>query len=92
MSRQYRFDDRGGDNSIAKLWNQGMGRLTFVVLVEEERKVLVNSTIARKRDYERIAEVFPEYEIVDVTYGYPTYYYHSMWYVYQHYMKAMEVS
>lgn len=82
MSRQYRSDDCS--DGIAKVWNNGMGRLTFVMILEEEKKVLVNSTIARKKDYERIAEVFPEFEIAKVAYGYPLFYNHSMLWAYKH--------
>ncbi len=80
MSRQYRFDI---DGSFCKIWNGGMGRLTFVVPLESEKKVLVNSVIARNKDYERVAEVFPEFEIVKVAYGYPIFYNHSMLWAYR---------
>lgn len=82
MSRQYRFDYCS--DGIAKVWNNGMGCLTFIMVLEEEKRVLVNFTIARKKDYERIAEVFPEFEIVKVAYGYPIFYNHSMLWAYQH--------
>ena len=80
MSRQYRFDI---DGSFCKVWNGGLGCLTFVVPLESEKKVLVNSTIARNKDYERVAEVFPEFAIVKVAYGYPIFYNHSMLWAYQ---------
>lgn len=60
-----------------------MGCLTFVVLLESEKKVLVNSTIARTKDYERVAEIFPELEIVKVAYSYPIFYNHSMLWAYR---------
>lgn len=81
MSRQYRFDDCS--DGIAKIWNNGMGRLTFVILLEEEKKVLVNSTIARNKDYKRVAEVLPEFDIVKVAYDYPLFYNHSMLWAYR---------
>lgn len=84
MSRQYRTGDPGDpEDSIKKIWNRGMGRISFVILLEEEKKVLVNSFVARKRDYERVAELFSGYEIVKVEYGYPLYYSHSMLWVYE---------
>lgn len=79
MSRQYCADFPNKD-SIAKTFNHGMGALTFVVLIEQEKIVLVNSLLAKKRDYERIASVFPEpeYKLIKVQYGYPDYYSRTM--------------
>lgn len=83
MLRQYRADDYYC-NAISKIWNRGMGRLTFVMLLEDDKKVLVNSTIARKKDYERVTEIFPEYTLVKVAYGYPLFYNYSMGWAYLH--------
>ncbi len=75
MSRQYCYDFPHKDR-IAKVFNHGMGALTFVVLMEEEKIILVNKCLAKKKDYERIASVFPEpeYELIKIPYGYPDYY------------------
>ena len=80
MSRQYRFDISGG---FCKVWNRGAGLLTFVVPLEAEKKVLVNSAIAKKKDYDRVAEVFAGFELIKVEYGYPIYYNHSMVWAYK---------
>ena len=79
MSRQY-LADFPHEDSIAKTFNHGMGALTFVVLMEQEKIVLVNSLLAKKRDYERITSVFPEpeYALTKIQYGYPDYYFHTM--------------
>ncbi len=79
MSRQYRWDDYG--EALEKVWNNGFGHLAFVCPIEKEKMILVNSCLAKKRDYERIKEVFPDYEIVPVAYSYPLYYNNTMYLV-----------
>lgn len=75
LSKQYRFDEFG---NFCKVWNNGMGLLTFITPIIEEKKILVNSFISRKKDIERISEIFKDFEIVKIEYGYPIYYNHTM--------------
>lgn len=86
-SRQYRIDIWGG---LSKVWNYGNGVLQFVVPLPDEKKILVNSALAKKRDYENIKAVFPDYELIDVWYRYPAYYNNSMLGVYRKQLKTQQ--
>lgn len=75
LSKQYKFD---GFGNFCKVWNNGNGLLTFIIPIIEENKILVNSLISRKKDFERISKIFQGFEIIKVQYGYPIYYNYSM--------------
>ena len=66
LSKTYKKDITDTDYELSKIWNRGMGLQSFVQVLPEENVVLYNSLLTRNRDLERISELFPEFELVQV--------------------------
>ena len=88
MSKNYHLADADPDG-MTKVFNNGMGRLDFVKVLEEEKIVLVNDLIADKKDYAKIKQVFPDYKIEKAELGYPDYYFHGLKWAWRHKNKAV---
>ena len=72
--RVYRYDDLY-KSQADKVFNNGMGCLAFVKFLVDEKTVLVNDTLADKKDIEILKSNFPEWQIEFVSLGYPDWYF-----------------
>ena len=74
MSGSYHPNMDMQPNVLDKTFNRGNGSLAFVEIIPDEKVLLVNKSIANKRDMERIQQCFPEYKVEEVSLGYPDWY------------------
>lgn len=76
MSRSYRAHDCN-DAVLDKVFNHGEGCLAMVFVDDASHRVYVNLSVARKRDFDNVRSVYPDYDMRAVEYGYPKWYAHS---------------
>lgn len=63
---------------INKVFNHGMGSLAFVRAVPEDKVLLINKNLMNKREkarFERMLTLFKGWSLVEVSLGYPEWYF-----------------
>ena len=78
MSKNYRSCFPPVPYQISKVFNHGMGSLAFLRAVPEDKVLLINRGLMSKSErarFEKMLEVFKGWRIVEVSLGYPDWYF-----------------